>query len=895
MRTLVIIVQLVASTLAACAFATDNVTVVHDGKAIAARYVGAPWQQAADGLVAEGTGRFLYADKELAAGDFRISALLTLARLEGTAASFVMNDSHVGFDGHGTTLFVEGSLFGGPTKLLNATTDVLKPGVPFAFEVIRESGVTRFLIDGREVHRQDGWDGPVTKIGFRPWRNQITLASFGLAGNLIDAPPLPKPCGMPLYVSGQDGYHTYRIPALAVTAKGTVLAFCEGRQSGSGDSGNIDLLVKRSTDHGKTWSSQQVIWDDGDNTCGNPCAVVDGDAGTIWLLTTWNRGDDRESQIIDQTSQDTRRVFVMHSQDDGVTWSEAKEITDVAKKPEWTWYATGPGGGIQVQHGPHKGRLIIPCDHIEAGTKHYYSHVIYSDDHGQSWQLGGRTPQHQVNECEVVELAGGQLMLNMRNYDRTKKNRQVAISEDGGLTWQDQRFDPTLIEPICQAAIERYRWPDDKQDGAILFSNPASAEGRVNMTVRASFDEGRSWPVSRTLHAGPSAYSDLGVLANGIVGCLYEAGQSHPYESIIFAAVQSINAECGAGSGQGSLPLVDISQDTKRHVIVAAGTEEVYQGHPTTVLMPDGRTMFAVWSINHGGPAGPMARSDDGGLTWTRLDDQLPPGFQKHVNCPSIYRLVDPSARERLWVFSAQPNMPRIVSEDGGRTWRELDPLGFSCVMTFSSVLRLKDGSYVGFYHRRLGKSLEVLQTRTQDGGITWSAPEVIADVDGKDPCEPFVFRSPDGGELCCLMRENTHKHHSLVMFSTDDAQTWAQPVETSWGLTGDRHMGVYAQDGRLVIAFRDQAPDSPTRGHFVAWVGSYDDIRRGKAGECRIKLLHSYAGGDCGYPGMELLPDGTIVATTYIKYRPGSEKHSVVCTRFKVEEIDSLLEPVAP
>jgi hypothetical protein len=133
------------------------------------------------------------------------------------------------------------------------------------------------------------------------------------------------------------------------------------------------------------------------------------------------------------------------------------------------------------------------------------------------------------------------------------------------------------------------------------------------------------------------------------------------------------------------------------------------------------------------------------------------------------------------------------------------------------------------------------------------------------------------------------------MMFSTDDAQTWTPPVDTSWGLTGDRHMGVYAPDGRLVIAFRDQAPDSPTRGHFVAWVGSYEDIRRGKAGACRIKLLHSHAGGDCGYPGMELLPDGTIVATTYIKYRPGNAKHSVVCTRFKVEEIDSLLEPVAP
>jgi len=350
------------------------------------------------------------------------------------------------------------------------------------------------------------------------------------------------------------------------------------------------------------------------------------------------------------------------------------------------------------------------------------------------------------------------------------------------------------------------------------------------------------------------------------------------------------------------LPLADISGETQRHVIVAEGTEDVYQGHPTTVSMPDGKTIFAVWCIEHGGFAGPMARSDDGGLTWTRLDDRLPAGFKKHMNCPSIYRIVDPAGAERLWVFSAWSNgrnqppfMPRIVSEDGGQTWREVEPLGelFRCVMTFSSIIRLKDGSYLGMYHRRTGpdnESLEVLQTVTRDGGLSWSSPVVAAAVPGKKACEPFVFRSPEGDELCCLMRENNHKGRSLMMFSGDEAKTWSKPVDTPWGLTGDRHMGVYAPDGRLVIAFRDRAIDSPTSGHFVAWVGAYDDIRNGKPGQYRIKLLHSHAGADCGYPGMELLPDGTIVATTYIKYRPGKAKHSVVSTRFKLGEIDEKL-----
>ena len=349
-----------------------------------------------------------------------------------------------------------------------------------------------------------------------------------------------------------------------------------------------------------------------------------------------------------------------------------------------------------------------------------------------------------------------------------------------------------------------------------------------------------------------------------------------------------------------NLPILDISHEKERHTIIAAGTPNVYQGHPTSLLMPDQKTIFVVWCINHGGFAGPMARSSDEGKTWRRLDDTLPTGFSKHKNCPSIYRLVAADNTERLWVFTAQPLMPRLLSEDGGKTWKELESLGFPNVMTFSSVIEKnpgkQDGQYIGLYHRAINleekeingensniRSLQVMQTETTDAGLTWSEPRMVCTVAEKLPCEPFAFWSPDNKEICCLMRENTHKGNSLMMFSTDHGETWSHATETPWGLTGDRHWGVYTKDGRLVVVFRDQAINSPTHGHFVGWVGTYDDIKHGHPGQFRVKLLHSYAGSDCGYPGIQVLPDGTIFALTYIKYAPDENKHSIVGVRFKL------------
>ena len=348
-----------------------------------------------------------------------------------------------------------------------------------------------------------------------------------------------KPELIDLFISGTDGYHTYRIPALLTTEKGTLLAFCEGRQGGRSDSGNIDLLLKRSTDGGRTWSPQQVVWDNGANTCGNPCPVQDRQTGTIWLLLTWNDGRDKESAIKKNEAHDTRRVFVAHSKDEGQTWSAPREITATTKRPTWRWYATGPGVGIQLDHGPWKGRLVVPCDYSEvspADPTGFSSHLIYSDDHGQTWHLGG-TISPAVNECQVVELTDGTLMMNMRNYDRNQTTRAIATSTDGGLTWSKVRHDPVLVEPICQASFLRYTKRPDDERNRLLFANPAHGERgqRRDLTVRVSYDEGQTWPVQRLLWPGPAAYCCLTVLPDEQIACLLEGGTENPYERIVFA------------------------------------------------------------------------------------------------------------------------------------------------------------------------------------------------------------------------------------------------------------------------------------------------------------------------------------------------------------------------
>ena len=343
-----------------------------------------------------------------------------------------------------------------------------------------------------------------------------------------------------LYYIGMPGYNRYRIPSLIVTKQGTLLAFCEGRTGG--DSGDIDTLVRRSEDSGETWSKYQVVWSDGSNTCGNPCPVVDQSTGRIYLFCTWNLGTDNESDIIAYKSKDVRRPYVCFSDDDGKSWSKPVCVSDSVSVNDWRWYATGPGMGIQINQGKYAGRLIIPCNHSYTETRNdvfrinnrygYGSHIIYSDDHGRTWQIS-EPIRPGCNESQVVELSDGSLMMNMRSYN-AKQCRAVSISKDGGVHFSAITHDTALIEPVCQASMITYSNSRNGNNIWLLFSNPADKKSRIKMTVRLSYDDGRTWPISRILHNGPAAYSCLAVLPGGEIACFYECGEKNPYESMIF-------------------------------------------------------------------------------------------------------------------------------------------------------------------------------------------------------------------------------------------------------------------------------------------------------------------------------------------------------------------------
>ena len=344
---------------------------------------------------------------------------------------------------------------------------------------------------------------------------------------------------------------------------------------------------------------------------------------------------------------------------------------------------------------------------------------------------------------------------------------------------------------------------------------------------------------------------------------------------------------------------LDFAADTKRQVIVDREPNQ-YLGHVSTLLLEDGKTILAVYPKGHGKGAILLKRSEDGGRTWSeRLP--VPASWATSLETPTIHRVIDPSGKKSLIVWSGLYPARIARSEDDGKTWSELEKVGdWGGIVVMGDVVALHEkGCYTALFHddgRFLangGKAtgtFTLLASDSVDAGRSWSAPRAL--WSGKDMhlCEPGAIRSPNGAEITLLLRENRRKQPSQTMTSKDEGKTWSSPEPMHPALTGDRHTARYAKDGRVVVVFRDMGlkQDNLTKGDFVAWVGRYEDIARRGPGDYHVRLLDNQNSWDCGYPGLEVLPDGTFVATTYGHWAKDEQPY-IVSVRFTLAELDAL------
>ena len=370
-----------------------------------------------------------------------------------------------------------------------------------------------------------------------------------------------------------------------------------------------------------------------------------------------------------------------------------------------------------------------------------------------------------------------------------------------------------------------------------------------------------------------------------------------------------------------TLPQIDLAQDEDR-VIIVDREKGQYLGHPTTALMGDGKTILCVYPNAHG--TGPIfyKKSEDGGRTWSKRLP-TPKSWETNRMAPMIFRLTDANDKARVFVFSGTrdfgPFTPvrMSVSEDEGSAWTELTPLGtWGGVMGITDIVPVngKKGHYMGMFfdaggyvsgkddwtelRKKYPKGINhlyvtLVKTFTEDGGLTWSFPESVFESEHAHLIEPGIVRSPNGKQLAVLLRENTRRYNSQIIFSDDEGKTWTSPRPLPAALCGDRHTVRYTNDGRLFVSFRDNPPQSiksSSAGDWVAWVGTYDDLVLGKEGQYRVRLMQNHKGYDCAYPGVIVLDDGTIVTTTYGHWTQGEQPY-IVTLRLNMKELDTLAE----
>ncbi len=382
------------------------------------------------------------------------------------------------------------------------------------------------------------------------------------------------------------------------------------------------------------------------------------------------------------------------------------------------------------------------------------------------------------------------------------------------------------------------------------------------------------------------------------------------------------------------IPVIDLDSETHRQVVVDR-EEGQYLGHPTTVLLEDGKTILTVYPRGHGRGEVVFKKSTDGGLNWSERIP-VPESWKTSREVPTIHRVVDADGVKRLIMFSGLYPARMAYSENDGQTWSELENVvdwGGIVVMSSVTGLNTGKGHYMAMFHDDMRfftadgqtkynedakatreRLFTLYKTFSYDGGLTWSKPEVILSRRDMNLCEPGIIRSPDSKQMAVLLRENARRFNSRIIFSSDEGKTWSEPRPLPNELNGDRHVLKYTPDGRLLVVFRDISPlrfrpelnnlakernevnlskvaeetgqGSPTEGDWVGWIGTWKDLVKGKKGQYRIRFKDNFHSWDCCYPGVELLPDGTFVVTTYGHWEKDQEPY-ILSIRFRMNELD--------
>lgn len=676
-----------------------------------------------------------------------------------------------------------------------------------------------------------------------------------------------------VFRSGEGGYPRYRIPALLTAPDQSLLAFCEGRKDGGGLRGNIDLILRRSTDNGQTWNPIELIGDDDANTLGNPCPVIDQSTGTIWLGFTRSLGSDLENEIVAGTSRERTRVLITHSKDSGKTWAKPVDLTSRLRKDNWAWYGTGPGIGIQLDNG----RLVIPSYHSVLPSGDYESHMIYSDDHGRTWELGG-TVGGNTSECHVGQRTDGSLYVTARTLRHTQL-RTTSVSTDHGESWSKPALASRIYDPPCQASLlvvpgSARRFDRDKP--VWLYAHPAGP-GRRCLTVRVSYDEGRSWSHARQISTGDNQYSSMTLMPNGQVGCLFESWRDKNYQILFtqFDLDWLLGTQSRSAAVAKTLPKVKVRSVRK---IVGAGEDHNaftdlcrFQNRYYLAFRkcPIGHGVYASSSI--------VIMASDDGRAWEQVHTFSVPN--RDTRDPHFLKFQD-----RLFVYTG--------------TW--------DCQPVVKDRFELND--HLGF------------ATWTSDGK-TWSDPQMLEGTHGH-----YIWRAATDGKRAYLCgrrkrhfaRTDTRPDRDRLMecaiLVSDDGLNWKhhgmmQPEygnETAFQFQPDGTiLGVARVGGGLPAqVLRSQPPwttftrvdlDRPIGGPLLArWNGhSLVGGRNTLAGK-RVCALYWLAddtlhpivelpsGGDTSYPGFVQLDDRRALVSYYSSHegfpaQPGKQTPSSI------------------